>query len=97
MSLVWKNTTGLHRALTSAPDNTFQMNLDADCESYLSALNDALVAQWEQNDGGCCSSRLMLMLSPIIYRFAVLILLATFSHFLLYYIQFLVLFCLHMP
>ena len=29
---VWKNLTGLHRALTSTPWNTFGMNWNVDCE-----------------------------------------------------------------
>ena len=32
---VWKNLTGLHRALTSTPSNTFGMNLNSDCEPGL--------------------------------------------------------------
>ena len=32
---VWKNLTGLHRALTSTPLNTFGMNWNADCEPGL--------------------------------------------------------------
>ena len=35
--LVWKNLTGLHRALTSTPSNTFGMNWDVDCELGLIA------------------------------------------------------------
>ena len=34
---VWKNLTGLHRALTSSPLNTFGMNWNADCEPGLIA------------------------------------------------------------
>ncbi|CDQ86808.1 unnamed protein product [Oncorhynchus mykiss] len=33
--VVWKNLTGLHRALTSTPSNTFGMNWNAGCESGL--------------------------------------------------------------
>ena len=32
---VWQNLTGLHRALTSTPSNTFGMNWNADCEPHL--------------------------------------------------------------
>ena len=32
---VWKNLTGLHRALTSTPSNAFGMNSNGDCESGL--------------------------------------------------------------
>jgi hypothetical protein len=28
----WKNLTGLHRALTSTPSNSFGMNWNVDCE-----------------------------------------------------------------
>ena len=34
---VWENLTGLHRALTSTPLNTFRMNWSADCEPGLIA------------------------------------------------------------
>ena len=34
-SLVWKNLTGLHRALTSPQSNTVGMNWNADCETDL--------------------------------------------------------------
>jgi hypothetical protein len=34
---VWKNLTGLHRALTSTPSNTFKMNWNANCEPGLIA------------------------------------------------------------
>ena len=34
---VWKNLTGLHRALTSSPLNTFGMNWNANCEPCLIA------------------------------------------------------------
>ena len=34
---VWKNLTGLHRAQTSTPLNTFEMNWNADCEPCLIA------------------------------------------------------------
>jgi hypothetical protein len=34
---VWKNLTGLHRALTSTPSNTYGMNWNADCEPGLIA------------------------------------------------------------
>ena len=34
---VWKNSTGLHRALTSTPSNTFGMNWNTDCEPHLMA------------------------------------------------------------
>jgi hypothetical protein len=34
---VWKNLTGLHRALTSTPVNTFGINWNADCEPGLIA------------------------------------------------------------
>ena len=33
--LVWKNLTGLQRALTSTPLNTFRMNWNGDCEPGL--------------------------------------------------------------
>ncbi len=32
MSLVWKNSTGPHKALTLTPSNTFGMNWNGDCE-----------------------------------------------------------------
>ena len=32
---VWKNLSGLHRALTSTPSNTFGMNWNANCEPGL--------------------------------------------------------------
>ncbi|CDR00764.1 unnamed protein product [Oncorhynchus mykiss] len=35
--LLWKNLTGLHRALTSTPSNTFGMNWNADCDPGLIA------------------------------------------------------------
>jgi hypothetical protein len=34
---VWTNLTGLHRALTSPPSNTFVMNWNANCEPGLMA------------------------------------------------------------
>ena len=34
---VWKNLTGLHRALTSTPSDTFEMNWNANCEPGLTA------------------------------------------------------------
>jgi hypothetical protein len=34
---VWKNLTGLHRALTSTPSNTFGINWNTDCEPGLIA------------------------------------------------------------
>ena len=51
---VWMNLTGLHRALTSTPSNTFGMNWNANCETALIAhhqcpdLTNALVAEWKQ-------------------------------------------------
>ena len=45
---VWKNLTGLHRALTSTPSDTFGMNWNADCEPDL-------IAQHQ------CSTSLMLL------------------------------------
>ena len=51
---VWKNFTGLHRALTSIPFNTFGMNWNANCEPGLIAqhqypdLTNALVTEWKQ-------------------------------------------------
>ena len=51
---VWKSLTGLHRALTSTPSNTFGMNWKADCEPGLIApnqlpdLTNALMAEWKQ-------------------------------------------------
>ena len=35
--VVWKNLTGLHRALTSTPLNTFEINWNADCKAVLIA------------------------------------------------------------
>ena len=39
---VRKNLTGLHRALTSTPSNTFGMNWNADCEPDLIAQHQSL-------------------------------------------------------
>jgi hypothetical protein len=51
--LVWKNWTGLHRALTSIPSNIFGMNWNADCEPGLIAQHPCrtslmLMAEWKQ-------------------------------------------------
>ena len=51
--LVWKNLTGLHRALNSTPSNTFGMNWNSDCEPGLIAQHQCptslmLVAEWKQ-------------------------------------------------
>lgn len=35
MSLVWKNLTRPHRAMTSTPMNIFGMNWNGDCEAGL--------------------------------------------------------------
>jgi hypothetical protein len=55
LRLVWKNLTGLHRALTSTPSNTFGMSWNADWEPGLIAqhqrgpnLTNVLVAEWKQ-------------------------------------------------
>ena len=50
---MWKNLTGRHRALTSAPSNTFGMNWTADCKPGLIAQHQCptslmLVAEWKQ-------------------------------------------------
>ena len=51
---MWKNLTGLRRALTSTPSNTFGMNWNADCEPDLIAQHQCLtsrmvlVADWKQ-------------------------------------------------
>ena len=51
---MWKNLTGLNRALTVTPSNTFEMNWSTDCEPGLIAptsvpnLTNALVAEWKQ-------------------------------------------------
>ena len=50
---VCKNLTGLHRALTSTPSNTFGMNCNADCQPDLIAQHQCpttlmLVAEWKQ-------------------------------------------------
>ena len=51
---VWKNLTGLHRALISTPSNIIGMNWNADCEPGLNRptsvpdLTNALVAEWKQ-------------------------------------------------
>jgi hypothetical protein len=52
--LVWKNLTGLHRALTSTPSNTIGMNWNVACEPGLIALHqypnltNAFVSEWKQ-------------------------------------------------
>ena len=54
VDFMWNNLTGLHRALTSTPSNTFGMNWNADCEPGLIAqtsvpdVTNALVAEWKQ-------------------------------------------------
>ena len=51
---VWKNLTGLHRALTSNPSNTFGMNWNVDCEPghnrpiSVPDLTNYLVAEWKE-------------------------------------------------
>ncbi len=49
MSLVWKNLTGLHRALTSTPSNMFGMNWCRDCEPGLLAQHQCLTSQMLKN------------------------------------------------
>ena len=41
---VWKNLTGLHRALTSIPSNTFRMKWNADCELGLIGKHQCLTS-----------------------------------------------------
>ena len=49
-----ENMTGMHRALTSTPSNTFEINWNTDCEPglitqhQLPDLTNALVAEWKQ-------------------------------------------------
>ena len=45
---VWKNFTGLHKALTSTPSNTFGMNWNSDYEPGQTDLTNALVTEWVQ-------------------------------------------------
>ena len=50
---VWKNLTGLHRALISTPSNTFGMNWNTDCKPGLIAQHQCLtsrmlMAEWKQ-------------------------------------------------
>ena len=44
LRLVWKNLTGLHRALTSTTSNTFRMNCNADCEPGLITQHQCLTS-----------------------------------------------------
>jgi hypothetical protein len=41
---VWRNLTGLHRALTSTPSKTFAMNWNSDCEPGLIAEHQWLIS-----------------------------------------------------
>ena len=55
---VWKNLTGLHRALTSTPLNTFGMNWNTDCEPGLIAKHQCLtslmlVVEWKKSPEQC--------------------------------------------
>ena len=50
---MWKNLTGLHRALTSTPSNTFGMNWNTNLEPGLIAQHQCLtslmlVTEWKQ-------------------------------------------------
>jgi hypothetical protein len=52
LRIVWNNLTGLLRALTSTPSNTFGMNWNTDCELNLPTsvpnLTNAFVTEWNQ-------------------------------------------------
>ena len=69
---VWKNLTGLHRALTLTPSNIFAINWNEHCEPGLIAQHQCqtslmLVAEWKQvpassrkpsqKSGGCYISK----------------------------------------
>uniref|UniRef100_A0A0E9SY19 Uncharacterized protein n=1 Tax=Anguilla anguilla TaxID=7936 RepID=A0A0E9SY19_ANGAN len=50
---VWKNLTGLHKALTSTPSKTTGINCEPNCEPGPIApsvpnLTNALLAEWKQ-------------------------------------------------
>jgi hypothetical protein len=50
---MWKNLTGLHRALTSTPSNTFGINWNVGCElsqiaPHQSQTSLMFVAEWKQ-------------------------------------------------
>uniref|UniRef100_A0A8C7RVY3 Uncharacterized protein n=1 Tax=Oncorhynchus mykiss TaxID=8022 RepID=A0A8C7RVY3_ONCMY len=46
---VWKDLTGLQRALTSTPSHTFGMNWNTDCEpTSVPDLTNTLVVEWKQ-------------------------------------------------
>ncbi len=45
MSLVWKNLTGPHKALTSTPSNTAEVNCNGDCEPGFLIQNQCLTSQ----------------------------------------------------
>lgn len=48
-SSVWKNLAGLHRALTSAPSNTFGDELEHNVkQTSVANFTDSRAAEWEQ-------------------------------------------------
>uniref|UniRef100_A0A0E9X3C5 Uncharacterized protein n=1 Tax=Anguilla anguilla TaxID=7936 RepID=A0A0E9X3C5_ANGAN len=53
LRMVWKNLTGLQRALTSTPSNTFGINWKSKCKPGLIGqsvpdLTNALLAEWKR-------------------------------------------------
>ena len=56
MSLVWRSSSGLHRALTSTPLNTFGMNWNVDCKP-------GLLTQYQ-----CLTSRILFRLNAHKFR-----------------------------